>query len=165
MWRRQERFAVATLLDRLLSKQILYTDPVSENRHRRPRLSGLLTALVMVPVMLVVPASLPLCAMEIDACAVDVPVVPAGAHCPMDAAGLGAMPCCVSDAAPQGPAPAAPGKADADLRVQLKAPAPVAAPAHAFLAAPSEAAQAPSPTAAPAAPAVPLYTLLSTLLN
>lgn len=140
---------------------------VSNNRHRRPRrLSGLLTSLVMVLVLLVVPASLPLCAMEMEACAVDLPLVPAtGMHCPMDAAGMGALPCCVSDAAPQTPAPAAPGKADADLRVQLKAPGPAAAPAHAFVATPSEAAQAPSPTAASAAPAVPLYTLLSTLLN
>lgn len=138
---------------------------MSEHRRRNPRLSGLLTALVMVPVMLVVPASLPLCAMEMDACAVDVPVVPAGSHCPMDGAGLGAMPCCVSDAAPEGPAPAAPGKADADLRVQLKAQGPAAAPAHALVATASEPTHAPSPTAAPAAPAVPLYTLLSSLLN
>lgn len=142
---------------------------VSENRRRNPRLSGLLASLVMVPVLLVVPATLPLCAMDMDACAMDVPVAPAGAHCPLaaagDTAGRGEMPCCVSDAAPQGPAPAAPAKADAEVRVQLKAPGPVVAPAHALLAAPPEAAPAPSPSAAPAAPAVPLYTLLSTLLN
>lgn len=143
---------------------------MSENpRHRHPRLSGLLTSLVMVPLLLVVPVSLPLCDTEMEDCAVGVPVVPNGAHCALaptgDAAGLGAMPCCVSDAAPQAPAPAAPGKADADLRVQLKAPVPAAAAVHAFLAAPSAAAPGVSPPAAPAGPAVPLYTLFSTLLN
>ena len=146
---------------------------VSENRHRRPRrlsvLASVIPSWILVPVLLVVPASLPLCGMEMEACAVDAPRVPVGSHCALaamgDAAGLGEMPCCVSDAAPQGPAPAAPGKADADLRVQLKAPAPVVAPAHAFLAAPFHAAPAVCSTAAPAASAVPLYTLLSTLLS
>lgn len=139
---------------------------VSESRRIRPRrLSGLLASWAMVPVLLVVPASLPLCAMEMEACAVDAPVMPGGVHCPMEASGLGEMPCCVRDAAPQAPAPAAPGKADADLRVQLKAPGPVAALAHAPLATLADAAPVPSPTAAPAAPAVPLYTLLSTLLS
>lgn len=147
--------------------------PVSENRRLRPRrLSGLLASMVpmgLIPVLLVVPASLPLCAMEMEACAVNAPMVPAGAHCALaamgEAAGQGEMPCCVSDAAPQGPTPATPGQADADLRVQLKAPGPVVALAHAVLATLPEAPPAASPTAAPAAPAVPLYTLLSTLLS
>lgn len=139
--------------------------PVSESRRRTRSLPGLLASLAMMPVMLVVPAALPLCAMEMDACAVDVPVAPERAHCPMDGAGLGELTCCVEDAAPQGPAPAAPAKADTDLRVQLKAPGPAAAPAHALVAAPIQAAPTATPAAAPAAPAVPLYTLLSTLLN
>lgn len=142
---------------------------VSENCHRRnrraSRLSGLLASWAVAFVLVLLPAALPLCGMEMDLCSVDAVAVPAGTHCPMDEAGGPEMPCCVQDTSPQGPAPATPGKADADLRVQLKAQAPPPTPAETLFAMPTVEAPAPVPVATLAAPAVPLYTLLSTLLS
>lgn len=144
---------------------------MSENhRHlRAPRLCAALASVAMAAVLLVVPAALPLCGMEMDPCAVEVSAVPAGTHCALagrgEVAGLPEMPCCVQDTSPQGPAPAAPGKADTDLRLQLKAQAPAPTLAQALFAAPAVAAPEPVPQAVPTASAVPLYTLLSSLLN
>jgi hypothetical protein len=74
------------------------------------------------------------------------------------------MDCCFEDAAPfREPAPAAPASAD-DLRVQLKAPAPVLTLAAARVASPPVVVTARGSAATPAAPGAPLYTLLSTLL-
>lgn len=128
-------------------------------------------ALALAAVVLVVPVSAPLCASALGVCSMPEAVPPpVDAHCPMaEAMGHGepaAMECCVSDAAPQGPTPAVPGKADSERQLagaSLLALAPAAAvPALAAL----PAAPAPPPPAADlAASAVPLYTLLSTLLS
>lgn len=131
---------------------------------------GLLASLAaaLVPLVLLVPAGLPLCDPEVEACAITVPVAPAGAHCPMEplsgASGSASMECCVRDATPPAPSPAVPAKSDPDLRApsQVLAPALAAAPVLALLPTPS---RAPAPADAPTAQAVPLYTLLSTLLN
>lgn len=123
---------------------------------------------VLVPLLLLVPAGLPLCDPGVEACAITVPVAPAGAHCPMEtlaaSGGAGPMECCIQDAAPPGPAPAAPAKGDGDLRApfQASAPAPVAVSGRMALATVTS---APAATAAPTASPVPLYTLLSTLLS
>jgi hypothetical protein len=142
---------------------------VSENRHHRNRralgVSGLLASWVLALVLVVVPAALPLCGMEMDLCSMEVAAVPTGTHCPMEEAGRPEMPCCVQDTSPQGPAPATPGKADADLRVQLKAQAPAPTLVQTLFATPTVEAPAPAPVAILATPAVPLYTLLSTLLS
>ena len=136
------------------------TDPHTAPHPR----STVLAALAVAVALLVVPASLPLCAMEMEACSVDVPAVPAGAHCPMDTAGFGEMSCCVEDATPQAPAPAVPGKADAERQLQST---PALAPAAVDLASTAFPASAPVvPEAADlAASPVPLYTLLSSLLS
>lgn len=140
--------------------------------HPMPRPPATVLAVsALVAVMLVVPVSAPLCASALGVCAMPEAVAPPiDAHCPMaEAMGHGeaaAMECCVSDAAPQGPPPAVPGKADVERQLQsasLLALAPVAAvPDLAAL----PAAPAPPPPAADlAASAVPLYTLLSSLLS
>jgi hypothetical protein len=140
-----------------------------------PRLSVSLAALALAAVMLVVPASAPLCASGLGVCAM--PEAPAKAHCPLAAAhgsghdGGPAMDCCVTDAAPQGPVgpvPAVPTpakKADAERQLQpLPALAPVAL-ALGSPALPGPAPQAPPLAAELAASPVPLYTLLSSLLS
>jgi hypothetical protein len=71
----------------------------------------------------------------------------------------------VQDTSPQGPAPATPRKPDADLRVQLKAQAPAPTLAQTLVAVPAVEAPAPASVATLAASAVPLYTLLSSLLS
>lgn len=130
-------------------------------------------ALALVAVMLVVPVSAPLCASALGVCTMpEVAAPPVDAHCPMaEAMGHGApapgespvMDCCVSGAAPQGSEPALPNGERQLQAASLLALAPAAAvPALAVL----PAAPAPSPPAADlAASAVPLYTLLSTLLS
>lgn len=135
-------------------------------RRRTSRLPALVASLVTVAVLLVVPASLPLCVSDLGVCFVQA-AEPAAAQCPLMAvaASVGEMDCCVSDAKPQGPSPAVPGKADADPHSHLQAQALPPAPGGVADAVPAALAPAPSPTAAPAASAVPLYTLLSTLLN
>jgi hypothetical protein len=146
--------------------------PAMTPRRPAPRLPFALAALALAAVMLVVPASAPLCASDLGVCAM--PEAPAEAHCPLAAAhgsghdGVPAMDCCVTDAAPHGPVPAVPTpakKADAERQLQpLPALAPVA------LALGSPALPTPAPTASPpaadlAASPVPLYTLLSSLLS
>lgn len=146
---------------------------MSTNRHLRTASGRLgrvrwasLVPSALVPLLLLVPAGLPLCDPGVEACAITVPVAPAGAHCPMEALSGASRPasmeCCVRDAAPPGPSPAAPAKADPDLRTPLQLLAPAPAPALADLPNP---ARTPAPAATPTASAVPLYTLLSTLLH
>lgn len=130
-------------------------------------------ALTLAVVMLVVPVSAPLCASALGVCAMPEAVPPPiDAHCPMaEAMGHGGMEqgeaagmeCCVSDAAPQGPTPAVPNAEQQRAGASLLALAPAAAvPDLAAL----PAAPAPPPPAADlAASAVPLYTLLSSLLS
>lgn len=148
---------------------------MTTNRHLRAASGRLgpvprvwVVPLALVPLLLLVPAGLGLCDPAVEACALAVPVAPVGAHCPMEAlegaGGSESLECCVRDVTLPVPSPAAPAKADSDLRApfQILAPAPVAPPAEAALpAVPS----ALAPAAAPIASAVPLYTLLSTLLN
>lgn len=150
-----------------------------------PRPAVALAALALAAVMLVVPASAPLCASELGVC--PMPEAPALAkaparstaepHCPMAAAhrgehgaapDLSAMDCCVTDAAPYGPVPAVPTpakKADAERQLQ---PLPALTPAAVALGSPTRPAPAPAvspPAADLAASSVPLYTLLSSLLS
>jgi hypothetical protein len=138
---------------------------VSTDRHHRTatRTAPLLALVASLGVALVV-VQVPPCGMTAEACAVAARPAP-GAHCPMAAAmAASGIDCCVQDAAPpREPAPAAPAPAD-DLRVQVKAPAPAMALASAVTAVMSSALPARGPAALPAAPAAPLYTLLSTLL-
>lgn len=131
-----------------------------------PRLRSA-ACLAVAPLLLVLVASAPLCELGMEACFQPEPAqvgsMADGAHCPMDAAGLGEMPCCVEETVPHGPSPAAPGSPD--LRVQLDphALAPVAVAAS--LEAPRPAAHRPVRPEPPMASPVPLYTLLSTLLS
>jgi hypothetical protein len=114
--------------------------------------------------LVLVVVQVPPCGMSAEACAVAARPAP-GAHCPLAAMETASrMECCDGDAAPPNePAPAVPAPAD-DLRVQLKAPAPALALAAANAASPPVAVTARGSAATPAAPATPLYTLLSTLL-
>lgn len=138
----------------------------ADRRHRAASRTARWLALVASLAMALVVVQVPPCETGTEACAVEARPAPA-AHCPMEAARASgaAMDCCVEDAAPsREPAPAAPAPAD-DLRVQLKAPAPAVASATALVAALPSALPARGSSAAPTAPAVALYTLLSTLLN
>lgn len=138
-----------------------------------PRLPVARAVLALAVVLLVVPVSAPLCASALGVCALPEAVPPpVDAHCPMaEAMGHGGMEhgeaadmeCCVSDGAPQGSAPAVPSAERQLAGASLLALAPaVAVPDLAVL----PAASAPSPPAADlAASAVPLYTLLSSLLS
>jgi hypothetical protein len=139
---------------------------VSADRHFRtvPRTAPLL-ALVASLAMVLVVVQVPPCGMSAEACALAARPAPA-AHCPMESAmgAAAAMDCCVGDAAPsREPAPAAPAPAD-DLRVQLKAPAPTVSLISGIVAALPAALPARAADATSTPPAVPLYTLLSTLL-
>jgi hypothetical protein len=150
-----------------------------------PRLPVALAALALAAVMLVVPASAPLCASDLGVCPMPVAPAPEKApahppaepHCPMAAAhggGHGAAPdfpamdCCGTDAAPHGPVPAVPApakKADAERQLQ---PLPALAPVAVALGSPAHLAPASAvspPAADLAASSVPLYTLLSSLLS
>ena len=145
---------------------------MTPTRRTSPRLHAS-AVLALVAVMLALPVSAPLCASALGVCALPTAAAPpVGAHCPMAAAmegmGDGAdMDCCVSDAAPQEPAPAVPGpsgKVDGERSLQTVAGlAPV--PASLAFATPALPAPAPEPTANLAASPVPLYTLLSSLLS
>lgn len=140
---------------------------MSADRHLRPasRSARLLAVVASLALALVV-AQVPPCEAGTEACPVEARPSP-GAHCPLEAAMAAgaAMDCCFEDAAPsREPAPAAPAPAD-DLRVQLKAPAPAVALVSGLVASLPAALTARAADATLAAPAVPLYTLLSTLLN
>lgn len=134
----------------------------------RPSLRALLAPVALVPVLLLVPAALPLCGMEVEACftaaAPAVPPTALGDHCPMETAVQAEMPCCVEDTAPAEPVPVSPPAADSgsQLKIQLHAPAVAVAALTVPLPAPAPA-RAPAPDST--APAVPLYTLLSSLLS
>ena len=142
------------------------------NTRHDPRRSASWAALALVAVVLVVPVSAPLCASGLGVCALPEAAPPVDAHCPLAAAtgyagtepgDVATMDCCVSDAAPQGPAPAVP---DGERQLQgasLVALAPAAAASD--LAALPAAPQPAPPAADLAASAVPLYTLHSTLLS
>ncbi len=146
------------------------------HRSAQPHRYASWAALALVAVMLVVPVSAPLCASALGVCAMPEAVSPPiDAHCPMAEAmghgGMGhgdtaAMDCCVSDGAPQGQAPAVPAKADVERQLagaSLLALAPLAV---GFDLTVLPGFPAPPPLAADlAASAVPLYTLLSTLLS
>lgn len=120
--------------------------------------------LALAPLLLVLVASAPLCELGMEACFLPEPSPAEGAsHCPMDAAGLGEMPCCVEEAVPHGPSPAAPGTPDQRVQLDPHAVAPVSLPAP--LALPSTTERGSLRPAPPAASPVPLYTLLSSLLN
>lgn len=120
--------------------------------------------LAVAPLLLVLVASAPLCEMGMEACFLAEPSLAEGAsHCPMDAAGLGEMPCCVEEAVPHGPSPAAPGTPDQRVQIDPQAVAPVSFEARP--AASSATAHRSLRPAPPAASPVPLYTLLSSLLN
>ena len=140
---------------------------MSADRNLRPasRSARLLAVVASLALALVV-VQVPPCEAGTEACPVEARPS-SGAHCPLEMAmGTGAaMDCCLEDAAPsREPVPAAPAPTD-DLRVQLKAPAPVLTAATSLVAALPSALPVRGASAVPAAPAVPLYTLLSTLLN
>ncbi|MFP3941179.1 MAG: hypothetical protein ACLF0P_12790 [Thermoanaerobaculia bacterium] len=124
-------------------------------------------SLAVAPLLLALVASAPLCELGMEECLLPEPApmgaMADGSHCPMDAAGLGDMPCCVEEAVPHGPSPAAPGSPDLRVQLDLQALAPAAAAAS--LEAPRPAAHRPVRPEPPMASPVPLYTLLSTLLN
>lgn len=130
-----------------------------------PRLRSA-ACLAVAPLLLVLVASAPLCELSMEACFQPEPAqvgsMADGAHCPMEAAGLGEMPCCVEETVPHGPSPAAPGSPD--VRVPLDSPALVPASFQATLALEFQGDGRPVRHGPPAAPPVPLYTLLSTLL-
>lgn len=133
---------------------------------RAPSLFGLGAALVALAGFVLVPASLPLCTTAMDECGLVATAVSApGARCTMDEAGLGGMPCCVEEAAPDDPQPVPPGQVDSGPRIQAEAPAQLLAASHGIL--PGSAGPVPAPDAAAArtASTVPLYTLLSILLT
>lgn len=136
---------------------------------RRSALRASLAPALLIPALLLVPAALPLCDMGAEACftVVPGPAAPSagpGDHCPMEAAALDEMPCCVRDAGPVEPTPVTPPKADTGLQVKLHLQVPVVAVTSTVTVLPGEVlARVPAP--ALAAPAVPLYTLLSTLIS
>lgn len=145
---------------------------VRRDPRRDPRRSASWAALALVAVMLVVPASAPLCASRLGVCALPEAAPPVDAHCPLAAAmghaggepeDMATMDCCVSDAAPQGPAPAVP---DGERQLQGASLVALVPAAGSFELAALPAAAPPAPPAADlAASAVPLYTLLATLLR
>lgn len=131
-----------------------------------PRLRNA-ASLAVAPLLLALVASAPLCELGVEACFLPEPPragsMAGGDHCPMDAAGLGDMPCCVEESVPHGPSPAAPGAPDLRVQLDFQGVAPAAVAAN--LAAPRPAAHRPVRPEPPTAPPVPLYTLLSTLLS
>lgn len=138
---------------------------MTTTRHLRAALAPAL----LVPALLLVPAALPLCDMGTEACVTmaaeaAAPAAGSGAHCPMDAVARQEMPCCVQHAAPPEPTPVAPPKADHDLQPKPQVQTPHASAASPAAAIPSVALGRPQAPAL-AAPAVPLYTLLSTFLS
>lgn len=131
--------------------------------HPATRLVALVASLAAVVVLVSLP-----CPMGAEACA----LAPAGvtgavAHCPMAAANGGrTMECCAKGESPRPSNPATPASPDSGSRLQLKVlplgadSAPATPPALAVTERPAT-----SCTATLAAPATPLYTLLSTLLS
>lgn len=144
-----------------------------------PRISGRLLAvsdarplprlrtaacLAVASLLLALVVSAPLCELGMEACFLPGSLPAEGAsHCPMDAAGLGEMPCCIEEAVPHGPSPAAPGTPGQRVQIDPHAVAPVSLPAP--LAPPTTTERGFLRPAPPAASPVPLYTLLSSLLS
>jgi len=133
-----------------------------DTRHPAARLVALAASLATVAVLVSLP-----CSMGAEACALS-PVTAAGAsaRCPMAANGGHAMECCAKGESPRQSGPATPAGPTPGQQLQLKV-LPVGADVAPTLPA------APAVTALPeasraetcAAPATPLYTLLSTLLS
>ncbi len=125
------------------------------------RLGALVASLALVAVLVQVP-----CLMGAETCALAPVTRVASSLCPMAADGGRAMKCCAKGEAPRQSAPATPAGHDSGQRLQLQV-LPVGTGLVPVLPASPTAAERPAMAfaAIPAAPATPLYTLLSTLLS
>ncbi len=153
----------ATLAPEMRNAARSATTPREPARGTAARLVALVAGLATVALLVSLP-----CPAGADACAL-APAAPIGAHCPLAAAGGETMKCCAKSESPRrsSPAtPAGPSGQGAGQRLQLQAlPLGAASPPALPAALPLTERSAPACFAAPAASAVPLYTLLSTLLT